>query len=365
MAGNRRVCYSQIIKQVHLGLEKEKPKNWYNKLSEVRKMILAEKIMEERKKNGWSQEELADKLGVSRQSVSKWESAQSVPDLQRILEMSRLFGVSTDYLLKDEVENRLAEEASEDSGKELRRVSMEEANSFLNENHGFAQKIATGCLIVILSPIPLLLLMALQKAGTLPLEEDPTGVIGVIILLAMVAISLIYFIPSAMAFSKWEWLEKEIFDTEYGVDGMVRSKAEKFKSRFIRSITAGSVLVFVGVIAIFIGAAIDEKNEPLLMSLTCILLGCVAIAAFMIVRAGITSDGFSKLLQEGDYSKEEKSNTLLQTITPLYWMVATAIYLGWSFLTESWNISWIVWVIAGLLYGGLSTALRGIHKNKS
>ena len=43
----------------------------------------------------------------------------------------------------------------------------------------------------------------------------------------------------------------------------------------------------------------------------------------------------------------------------------SAIYLGWSFLTESWNISWIVWVIAGLLYGGLSTALRGIHKNKS
>ena len=46
-------------------------------------MILADKIIDERKKNGWSQEDLADKLGVSRQSVSKWESAQSVPDLQR------------------------------------------------------------------------------------------------------------------------------------------------------------------------------------------------------------------------------------------------------------------------------------------
>lgn len=64
-------------------------------------MILADKIIEERKRNGWSQEELAEKLGVSRQSVSKWEGAQSVPDLQRILEMSRIFGVSTDYLLKD------------------------------------------------------------------------------------------------------------------------------------------------------------------------------------------------------------------------------------------------------------------------
>ena len=50
-------------------------------------MILADKITEERKKNGWSQEELANQLGVSRQAVSKWESAGAVPDLQRILQM--------------------------------------------------------------------------------------------------------------------------------------------------------------------------------------------------------------------------------------------------------------------------------------
>ena len=66
-------------------------------------MILADKIIELRKKNGWSQEELAEKVGVSRQSVSKWEGALSVPDLDKILLMSQIFGVSTDYLLKDEL----------------------------------------------------------------------------------------------------------------------------------------------------------------------------------------------------------------------------------------------------------------------
>ena len=60
-------------------------------------MILADKITEERKKNGLSQEELADKLGVSGQAVSKWDSAGSVPDLQRIIQLAELFGVSTDY----------------------------------------------------------------------------------------------------------------------------------------------------------------------------------------------------------------------------------------------------------------------------
>ena len=56
-------------------------------------MILADKITEERKKNGWSQEELANQLGVSRQAVSKWESAGAVPDLQRILQMSELASI--------------------------------------------------------------------------------------------------------------------------------------------------------------------------------------------------------------------------------------------------------------------------------
>ena len=65
-------------------------------------MILSEKIYMLRKKKGWSQEELAERLGVSRQSVSKWESGASLPDLNRVLELSRIFQVTTDFLLKDE-----------------------------------------------------------------------------------------------------------------------------------------------------------------------------------------------------------------------------------------------------------------------
>ena len=60
-------------------------------------MLLSEKIMSLRKRNGWSQEELAQKLGVSRQSVSKWESMASMPDIQKIMAMSELFGVSTEF----------------------------------------------------------------------------------------------------------------------------------------------------------------------------------------------------------------------------------------------------------------------------
>lgn len=63
-------------------------------------MNMADRIQYLRKAKGLSQEELADKVGVSRQAVSKWESEQSTPDLEKIITMSELFEVTTDYILK-------------------------------------------------------------------------------------------------------------------------------------------------------------------------------------------------------------------------------------------------------------------------
>ena len=63
-------------------------------------MNIADRIQILRKRRGISQEELADKIGVSRQAVSKWESEQSSPDIEKILLLSEYFGVTTDYLLK-------------------------------------------------------------------------------------------------------------------------------------------------------------------------------------------------------------------------------------------------------------------------
>ena len=95
-------------------------------------MILADKIILLRKKAGWSQEELAAQLNVTRQSVSKWEGAQSVPDMDKVVQMSRLFGVTTDYLLKDEIEEPTPSEAADVSEGALRRVSMEEAARYID-----------------------------------------------------------------------------------------------------------------------------------------------------------------------------------------------------------------------------------------
>ena len=328
------------------------------------KMILADKIIDERKKNGWSQEELAEKLGVSRQSVSKWEGAQSVPDLQRILEMSKLFGVSTDYLLKDDETVRPVSEVEEDTGKAMRRVSMEEANAFLNENGKFAVKIATGVLLSVLCPVPLILLEASKEAGLFGITDGIAGGAGTVVILLLIAAALVFFIPAGIAASKWEWLEKEIFDTEYGVDGMVKDRAEKFQPKFVTAVTSGTVLILLGVIGVVVSAMVDGHGDALTVAMVGVMLMCIAIACFMIVNAGIIKDGHSKLLQEGDYNKTAKTNYVLRAVAPAYWLTVTAGYLLWSFLTMNWGITWVVWPVAGVLYGAIAVILNGVHEAK-
>ena len=108
-----------------------------------------------RKKAGYSQEELAQQLNVTRQSVSKWEGAQSVPDIDKILQLSCLFGVTTDYLLKDE---QAEPEYTEDDTSPLPRVTLAQANDYLAKARANAPKLALAAALCVVSPIPLLAL---------------------------------------------------------------------------------------------------------------------------------------------------------------------------------------------------------------
>ena len=164
-------------------------------------MILADKIIELRKKNGWSQEDLAEKLDVSRQSISKWEGAQSVPDMARILRLAEIFGVSTDYLLKDELETAETLDAPE-TGSAARPVPMEEASEFLQLKARNAGSVALGVLLCVLSPVALILLGGAQEYGKLALTENQAGGLGLIVLIALIGCAVALFVRSGLRAGK-------------------------------------------------------------------------------------------------------------------------------------------------------------------
>jgi len=85
-------------------------------------MKLADKLIALRKENGWSQEDFAEKLDVSRQAISRWENGTALPDAQNILRISKLFGVSADYLLNDEYEDTGTSPAAENAAEPAHAV---------------------------------------------------------------------------------------------------------------------------------------------------------------------------------------------------------------------------------------------------
>ena len=328
-------------------------------------MILADKIIDLRKKNGWSQEELAEKLDVSRQAVSKWESAQSVPDMSRIVMMSELFGVSTDYLLKDSYESEVPA-AAEDGYSDIpvRTVGMEEANGFLEVRDLNARRIALGVMLCILSPVVLILLCGASDYGVLKITEAQGVGIGLVCLFILIGSAVALFVTSGLRGARYEYLEHEIVDTLYGVDGMVRERREKYRPTYVSQLTIGIVLCVASAVPIFISLILAGDDSFLNIAAVGMLLVMVAVGVLLIVRTSIVWDGFRMLLSEGDYSRQGKEAAREHgAFGGIYWGLVTAGYLAWSFITMDWSRSWIVWPIAGCAYGAIFAIMKALRKN--
>ena len=92
-------------------------------------MTFSEKIINLRKAHGWSQEDFAEKLNVSRQAISRWENDSALPDALNILQISKLFGVTTDYLLNDDY-------TSDKDIPVVKNATQETDNIILKKKHG-------------------------------------------------------------------------------------------------------------------------------------------------------------------------------------------------------------------------------------
>lgn len=335
------------------------------KMEEV--MILADKIINLRKKNGWSQEELAEKLGVTRQSISKYEGAQSIPDLDKILKLSEIFGVTTDYLIKDELEeeeyapSQMQENESE-SDRSVHKVTMEMANEYLQIIDWTAGKTAFATMLCILSPIVLLMLGAMSEMPDYHISENAAAGIGICVLIVLIAIAVTIFILCGMKTKKYEFMEKEDIETAYGVSGMVKEKRDAYHSMYVTQLVIGIACCICSVIPLFGTLAVSE-SDFYMVSAVCMLLALVAIGTYFIVRSAAKMNAMNQLLEEEDYTRQKKhENKKMSGPVMVYWLIATAIYLAWSFTTNDWDRTWIIWPVVGVLFPAFFAIVNGIRK---
>lgn len=326
-------------------------------------MTLGDKISFLRKQHSWSQETLAEKLNISRQSVSKWESNASVPDLDKIIRLSEIFQVSTDYLLKEEWQEHISDDRLDYKTVEkqtpLPHLSEIEVFDYITLTIETSKKIALGVSLCIFSPVIMFVLW-----GFVPqtLTEQFAGGVGFSILLLFVAAGVALLIINSIRLNKYEYLEKEDFILDTDLKKTIEQKRENFEKTFRQRIALGVVLCIIGVLPLMLSAAFTD-NEQIYIWCTSLLLVFISCGVFQFVWAGSIYECYHKLLQIDDYTPENKEAGRHMSWFPgSYWCFITAIYLGISFFFHNWGYSWVIWPIAGVLFAALYQILRSVMK---
>ena len=110
-------------------------------------------------------------------------------------------------------------------------------------------------------------------------------------------------------------------------------------------------------------AMIDAENDLFSVAMLSVMLLIAGVGTMFFIRSGIVWESYNKLLQEGDYTKAKKQKKSIKSVVAVaYWMTATAVFLAYSFITDQWRDSWIIWAVAGVLYPAVAVIVGAIEK---
>jgi hypothetical protein len=97
--------------------------------------------------------------------------------------------------------------------------------------------------------------------------------------------------------------------------------------------------------------------------MVCLLLVCVGIAVFLFTAFCSINTSYHIILQDGDFAPQmKKKNNKLASLDKIYWLLITFIYLAYSFITQRWDVSWIIWAVSGVLFAVVRAIASAIIK---
>lgn len=299
-------------------------------------MGFSENLQNLRKIKNMSQEQLAEKLDVSRQAVSKWESGNGYPETEKIITICEIFDCSMDNLLKGKI-------TADTTGEKKKYESLQ---------NKFSKGISLGVGIILLGTTILLYFAGLSAmAGTSELEEQ-YGIIGVTILLFCVLIALPFFITLGIQEENYKKKNPKLSNI------YSEEELENFNKKFIVGIATGVSLILFGTIFLIFLYGMKMVSEESTIPVV-ILMAFVTIAVPILSYFGIQKDKYDiekyneKNSEEGK-KREETSGKICGVIM----LIATAIFLSLGFIFNLWKICWVVFPIGGILCGIVSTILE-------
>lgn len=283
-------------------------------------MSLAENLQYLRAREGITQEQLAERLDVSRQSVSKWESSASYPEMDTILKLCDMFHVDMDSLLRGSVERTL----SEDTAGYDRFMT-----SYARRTAGAITAIIAG-------------------AGAMILLYMWIGDLSAAVFLLDVAISAMVLMAGGMT--------EDNFRKQYPTipDFYTEKQKRDFRRRYIWYISGGVGAILFGVVLLLLAFTVLPEQEPYESFMGALFVFIVAAATFFLVYGGMLEDKYNiaKYNRQNNPTPEDRERRRrASTVCAIIMLLATAVFLFLGLAYYRWELAAVIYPVGGVLCG--------------
>lgn len=290
----------------------------------IMKMNFSENLRVLREKNGMTQEQLAEKMEVSRQTVSKWESQSSLPEMEKLVTLTELFGCTMDGLLKGNLE----------------KSDQKETQLYEEYGNWMSKTIAAGVGLCIMGAA------AECLAEWLFPSMGSTGMFFFLFALAGVVLFIRGGMESGHFRKKHPYVEP-FYEEEV---------LERFHKKY-GNVMAGGIAAIVGAVGLMAGASAlpafgSERGEGFLDFLFLTVLAAVSAIVYICLQASkynVKKYNTDNLWENSEEGKE--NGRRLGTACGILMTVVTAAYVGLSAITEGWKNLWWMFAVGGLLCG--------------
>lgn len=331
-------------------------------------MRFRENLLHLRAVNNMTQEQLAMLLGVSRQSVTKWESGKSSPEMDKLLKMCQIFDCTLDELVQGDLTDR-------EAARTLARCASTEPEDLFGydeEMRAFAGKVSNGVFAIIMGLAISMVFFSFADQRSAQLAENLLCALGLLCLFAGIGIGLALLIPGGMSHSAF------VKAHPYIEDFYTQEQKAQARASFARQLIGGICCIFAGICAIC--AVADTPYEatlgtPLLLALIAIGARFIIHGSMMLGRTNLDSYNETAVefmeasdIERADVSPEHKQKLLaahkaekrIGGICGAIMIIATIAGLTMLFVPEYQNeYFWLAWVFGGLLCGICAILMKG------
>lgn len=301
-------------------------------------MSFGENLQSLRKKHSVTQEELADELQVSRQTVSKWEQDACYPEMDKLIALCKRFSVTMDSLVQGKIEA--------DAQETLPAPPAVSRVEYDRRIKTFALAIASGVCLILLGVALLIGELALEEGYGFALSP-----LGTVLLIACIAVAVGIFVWFGM---RHETFLKNVNPADYQYE---KEEVAKHDKLFAAAITAGVSLLLTGILLIVL---FSEKGEALTLAITALFFVLIAFAVFLFIYFGIQHDKFHGKLQSGN-RPQDKAEKICGAVCTCIMLSATIVFLLLGFLINLWHPAWVAFPVGGILCAIVS-AIKEAHK---